>query len=61
MVVPILAIERSKDGIDSVKERPSDVAKLVCQDLRKGKKVIKKFVHVRQYVGVLAVHVRLPL
>ena len=43
MVVPILAINRSKEGIDIVKERPSDVAKIVCQDLRKGKKVIKNF------------------
>ena len=48
MVVSILAIERSQDVIDGVKERPPAVTNLVCSYLCKGKEITKKDGHLRK-------------
>ena len=48
MVVSILAIERSKDVIDGVKERPPAVTTLVCSYMCKGKEITKKYGHLKK-------------
>ena len=45
-MVPIFIIERSKDGIGGVEERPTSVAALVCWYLCEGEEVIKGDVHI---------------